>query len=211
MGPVTPVPDPPPDLRNEKRALRTQIAAKRLALAPDAGATVGRRAAKLFLRDPRCAAAERVGLYAALLDEPATRPLFDALRAEGRHVLMPRCIASARLEFAPVDRWDELQAGRYGVPEPVAATWNEQWRRTDVVVVPGLAFDRAGGRLGRGRGYYDHTFDGDRGSLPCLIGFAFAFQIVEEVPMSSLDRQIDGLLTEDGLSWCSGATQAPGE
>ena len=70
-----------------------------------------------------------------------------------------------------------------------------------MVLVPGLAFDDGGGRLGRGMGYYDRSFEGCVRGAPWLLGFAFAFQIVERVPMESLDRRVDGVVTEVGLSW----------
>ena len=69
----------------------------------------------------------------------------------------------------------------------------------DVVVVPGVAFDRAGGRLGRGRGYYDRAFPVGEADAPRLVGFAYAVQLVEHVPCDSRDRRVDAIVTEEGV------------
>ena len=68
-----------------------------------------------------------------------------------------------------------------------------------LVLVPGLAFDAHGGRLGRGAGYYDRALSGSAGVRPVCFGFGFAFQVVAEVPMESRDRFMDAILTEQGL------------
>ena len=73
--------------------------------------------------------------------------------------------------------------------------------------VPGMAFDAAGGRLGRGRAHYDRTFP-EHAESPCLVGVAFARQVVAEVPRDSHDRAMDAIVTEDGLRWIDGAAPA---
>jgi 5-formyltetrahydrofolate cyclo-ligase len=100
----------------------------------------------------------------------------------------------ARLEFAPVERWDELVAGRYGVLEPPEALGRVELRAGDAVIVPGVAFDEAGHRLGRGMGYYDRTFSGAGG--PLLVGLAYEFQVRSSVPFGERDRGMDVILTE---------------
>jgi 5-formyltetrahydrofolate cyclo-ligase len=69
----------------------------------------------------------------------------------------------------------------------------------DAVVVPGIAFDEAGHRLGRGRGYYDRTFPPEAISAPWLFGFARDFQVVDHVPHGARDRRMDAVVTERGV------------
>lgn len=146
--------------------------------------------------------AHRVGAFAAMAVEPATRPLAEAVLAHGRCMLMPRCTRASVMEFAPIMAWDDLEPGRYGLREPTAPAWTGAWQLGDLVLVPGLAFDERGGRLGRGAAYYDRFFAETVRGAPRLIGFGFSFQIVNEVPMDVHDRRLDGVLTEAGLMWC---------
>lgn len=94
--------------------------------------------------------------------------------------------------------WDALRRGRFGVLEPPAGAVVRP-QAGDVVVVPGVAFDRDGGRLGRGRGYYDRAFPVGAEEAPRLVGFAYSVQLVERVPCDSRDRRMDAIVTEDGV------------
>jgi 5-formyltetrahydrofolate cyclo-ligase len=138
-------------------------------------------------------AAGTVGLYAALPDEVPTRALFESLRRSGRSALLPRIVGD-RLEFVPVERWEELVPGRYGVLAPPAA--RAAVSAIDLALVPGRAFDRAGRRLGRGGGHYDRTFACDTGEHPVLIGIAYEVQMVEEVPRAAHDARVSAVVTE---------------
>lgn len=184
----------------EKRLLRARLEAER-ALSAAAAANAGSAALAHLQTDGRWRAATCVGLFAAIRGEPETRPIFEALVARGSTVVLPRCIDGHRLEFAPIDDWGELGPGRYGVAEPRSEARSGLWGLGDLVLVPGVAFDRKGGRLGRGHGYYDRSFGDQPRGRPWLLGFGLELQIVEHVPMESFDRAMDGILTEAGLRW----------
>ena len=78
---------------------------------------------------------------------------------------------------------------------------------SDVVLLPGLAFDRRGGRLGRGGGHYDRAF-ASRGPGPWLVGLGYSFQWVDEVPCDdSRDRRVDAIVTENGWVWRAGGAE----
>ena len=172
------------------------MGARRRALAPalaaGAGAAVAARveALEVFAR------ARRIALYAALPDEVPTRLLFEAVRRHGKSALFPRQ-AGDRLEFAPVERWEELRPGRYGVLEPPPGAAGDA--RADLVLVPGVAFDRRGHRLGRGGGAYDRTFAAEVGEDVVLIGVAYELQLVDEVPHGPGDRRLHAVVTERAL------------
>jgi 5-formyltetrahydrofolate cyclo-ligase len=74
-------------------------------------------------------------------------------------------------------------------------------------VVPGVAFDPAGYRLGHGKGYYDRAFAAELGDSPTLVGFGYEFQIVEAVPHDQRDRQMDAIVTDQKVRDCSGCLQ----
>lgn len=188
------------DLAAAKRKLRRAMVERRQAVTAAAARAAARAVADHLLADPRVCAAPRVALYAALPDELPTLPLFGALGVLGRQRLLPR-ILSGEIEFAAVESWEELRPGFFGVLEPPEERLPVEPAAGDVVIVPGVAFDACGQRLGRGKGYYDRAFSDARGALPLLIGAGYEAQIVPAVPHDSRDRSMDAIVTERGLRW----------
>jgi len=180
--------------------LRRELLARRKQLAPDARVAAGEAVAHHVLQLPQVARAARIALYAALSDELPTRPLFEALASLRCERLLPR-VEGSRLVFVPISAWDELVPGAFRVPEPPGTP--VRLRPGDVAVVPGVAFDRAGNRLGRGSGHYDRTF---AGSGPLLVGIGFQLQLVASVPHDSRDRPMDVIVTELGPLFAEGKT-----
>lgn len=191
-----------PDPSQAKERLRRLIRARRAAQTSREHAAAGVAVAIRLLRDVDLARRERWALYASLPDELSTRPLFDLLRARGRVTLLPR-IRGPQLEFARVREWGDLRGGPHGILQPPVATPESRLRPDDVVVLPGLAFDPGGHRLGRGRGYYDRAF-GAFGGSPLRIGVGHAWQILERVPHDSRDRRVDAIVTEHQFLWPRG-------
>lgn len=196
-------PMPTPSLELEKRALRAELRVRVAEAAAMGGAAAGVVAAEAVVGSAAFRNAKCVALYAAFPNELPTRSLFDAILDSGKQALFPRCVAES-LEFAPVGSWAELVEGSYGTQEPAAWLPGRPLATSDLVLVPGLGFDRRGGRLGRGRGYYDRTFAS--GAVPFLCGLAYAAQIVESVPTGSYDVQMNAIATENGWSPVETAT-----
>jgi len=146
--------------------------------------------------------ASTVALFSTLGGEVDTEPLIRLARLDGKRTLFPRMIPGPSLEFACVEGPDSLQPGRYGVFEPDRSCLSQTLTSDVVVFVPGMAFDRLGGRLGRGAGYYDRAFAETelKSDRPELIGVGFAMQIVASVPMGSIDVRVDRIVTENGFS-----------
>lgn len=151
--------------------------------------------ARAVLGEDRVRGAPRVGLYAAFDGELPSRAIFEALRAVPAVRLLPRLRAGV-LEWARVDDWDDLVPARFGVLEPVSSP-TETLTPNDVVLLPGLAFDSHGWRLGRGGGHYDRAFPPGT-DAPWLVGVAYAFQWIPDVPHDSGDRRVDAVVTEIG-------------
>ncbi|OKP82025.1 hypothetical protein A3844_24530 [Paenibacillus helianthi] len=196
-----------------KRNLRAERAAVRDGIASDVrdfkSAQVCRYAHEWMQKEK----AASLLAYVPFRSELDCRALIAEAWAHGREVLLPRVLSEAEtISFHPVSSWEELAPGAYGILEPLASTGNEQEKGTlrlpDVVFVPGLAFDRQGGRLGYGRGYYDRLrASWQQGSTlarkpPVWIGLAFSQQLVPEVPMDDHDAFMDMLITEDGIIHC---------
>lgn len=185
------------DLAERKQELRSRLRARRLQVSPSAAQAAGEAVARHLESAPELRAARRVALYAPLPGEVPTAPLFALCRVLGKRTLVPR-VRRNRLEFVAVPGLDELRPGRYGVPEPSAERAAEPLEVDDLVLLPGLAFDRHGHRLGRGAGFYDRTFPAGR-TGPHLFGIGFAFQLVQTVPSGPGDRAVDAVVTEAGL------------
>jgi 5-formyltetrahydrofolate cyclo-ligase len=162
-----------------------------------AEAEAAARAAAVRLGEaPEFGRSGRVALYAAVRGELSTRPLFDAILAAGKPALLPALDpGSRRLTFRPVRAWEELRRGELGVPEPPGGV-AEPLGPDDLIVVPGLAFDRCGNRLGSGAGWYDRTFPPGADGGPMLVGYGYEVQIVTEVPHGTGDRAMELVVTE---------------
>jgi 5-formyltetrahydrofolate cyclo-ligase len=185
------------DLTAQKRAARTAAqAARARASAEDAGAA--RRAAAHVLEAVaphhwvRC-----VSGYLPIQSELDPRPAMLALAGLGFRVAVPEIVApGAPLAFRGWTPEAATRRGPLGVEVPVEAEGVEP----DLLLVPLLAFDRRGHRLGYGGGYYDRTIAGLRARRQVLaLGFAHAAQELERVPDNDTDMRLDGIVTESGL------------
>ena len=187
------------DGADAKRRLRATMAARRQRISPGDAAAAAAAVADSVLEEPRVRSAKRIALYAALEDETPTRPIFEVLRRRAAVCLLPR-FEDRVMKWARVESWEGLAHGRFGVLEPSIAG-AEVLTPGDVVLLPGLAFDRRGWRLGRGGGHYDRAFpSGVPG--PWLVGVGYSFQWVDDVPHDdSRDRRVDAIVTENGWVW----------
>lgn len=217
----------PPDAE-ARQALRRAMLARRAALPPDEAARLGHAAQDALLASPAWQSARQVLLYVAVRNETATARLLDAAWADGKQVLLPRCLTPAaapgatgsaspaadcdnEMCLAPCACAADLTPGRYGIAEPDparcpaidmdAAPGLAPNFAPDLAVIPGVAFDRRGNRLGHGAGYYDRFLAHPAMVLTALVGLAYAFQIVPALPVAPWDRPVHALCTEEGLTW----------
>ncbi|PZD95077.1 5-formyltetrahydrofolate cyclo-ligase [Paenibacillus sambharensis] len=182
------------------------MAAKRDSLAPEERHRRSEEACTRAADWLSAAGAGSVMLYVGFRSELDTRPLIATCWSLGIEVIVPRSNPADRsMELFRLRSWEELAAGAYGILEPspeLAAPWPDS-RLPDIVVTPGLAFDRSGGRLGYGGGYYDRLrarFDEaeQSGRATQWVGLCYEFQLVSEVPMEDHDARLHGLITETG-------------
>jgi len=178
-----------------KARQRLQMLARLRAVDPVASEAAGRAVTQHVLAWPGLLPGRRVALYAALKDEMPTSTLMEALRGRGHPLLLPRGVGN-RLEFVEMTDSVPLVRGSFGVLEPSRTVESSILRVEDLVLTPGVAFDRTGCRLGRGGGWYDRSLDA---SLRDVFGVAYAFQLVERLPAAEKDRSVRGVFTEEGL------------
>jgi 5-formyltetrahydrofolate cyclo-ligase len=130
-------------------------------------------------------------LYSALPDEVPTQKLFDEFLAQGKTVLLPRVVSDTDMELRRYTGRHDLQEGAYGIMEPTGELFTD-YDAIDVAIVPGMAFDADGHRLGRGKGYYDRFLS----RVPNIykIGLCFSWQMVDCVPSDEHDIMMDEVI-----------------
>jgi len=178
-----------------KRALREHQRELRARLAPAAGLALVPHLEPLW----------RSGLVVSgfwpIEDEIDLRPALAAAASAGCEVVLPVTPRRGNpLRFRRMGEPAGLVPGPFGTRQPPES---EPERTPDLMLVPLLAFDRAGGRLGYGGGFYDRTLVLLRGGQPGVraVGCAYAAQEVEAVPMEPFDQRLDAVVTEVGLFW----------
>ncbi len=182
-----------------KSTLRAILRQRRARLGPVVLRAASDRIQRAILRLPEWRQARRVCLYLALPGEPRTARLLRACRESGRMVLIPAYNPAARRYMpARLDPDTVVRPGRGSVPEPVRPRWAPRLA-VDLVIVPGLAFDRSGRRLGRGGGHYDRLLAGRALRGAFKIGLALEAQVAPRVPAERHDVAMDAVATEAGI------------
>ena len=162
-------------------------------------AEAGDRAQERFLREYPPRAGMAAALYCALAGEVPTERIRHAYLAAGALLYYPRVAGGRTLAFYPHREGDAWETGPYGILEPSNPTGVEpRLSGWDIIVVPGLAFDRRGNRLGHGFGYYDRFLGTLPESVP-RVGLAWASQRIPEVPVDAWDVPVHALVTEEGV------------
>lgn len=133
-------------------------------------------------------------LYSALPDEVSTQALIDELAAQGKTVLLPRVISDTDMELRRYSGPADLQQGSFGIWEPTGELFTD-YDTIDVAVIPGMAFDNEGHRLGRGKGYYDR-FLAKLSPTTYKIGLCFSWQRVDHVPTDAHDIPMDEVIEQ---------------
>jgi 5-formyltetrahydrofolate cyclo-ligase len=175
---------------------------RRLAVDPETARFSGRAVAGHLAGTTEYRRCRRIVAYTALAGELPLGDVIECARSDGKTLLWPRLRRDGGLDFAPCERVEELVPGRYGVREPPHATPAATPGPDVLLLVPGLAFDAAGGRLGRGGGAWDRALARARGAI--AFGVGYEFQVVNAVPRETHDRSVDALLTERGVRRCGG-------
>ena len=177
----------------EKLELRQTMLAKREAMSPQSVALASEQIVRNLLQDLGMRKASEVALYASFRQEVETWALLDALLSQGKQVYFPRMAHDEKLVFVPIEKREQLKPGRFSVLEPDPALPAVLLEKLDLIVVPGLAFDPRGGRLGLGKGYYDRVLKDFQGQS---VGLAYDFQVLSHLPLEAWDKSVDRVFTE---------------
>jgi 5-formyltetrahydrofolate cyclo-ligase len=139
--------------------------------------------------------AKVVGAYFAFGSEVTTELIIEYSKILGKKIALPR-VEEDRITFYELSSTKSLIKSRFGVMEP---TPYEQIDEINILVVPGIAFDKKGNRLGYGKGFYDRLLSGKRTFFS--IGLAYSFQLLENLPHDKHDKRLDAIASEDGIHY----------
>jgi len=189
------------DLREAKKERRRQIAAALAGLSAEKRAADSARICAQLREFPAWRQARWVLLFAPMPEEPDIWPLLAEALAASKIAALPRFnrhtrgYAAARVQSLPED----VAVGHYGIREPVTRCPPLALSGFDLILVPGVAFDSRGGRLGHGKGYYDRLLSSVRG-VKC--GVAFTEQLAGEIPVGPADVRMNFVVTPEGCAKC---------
>jgi len=197
-------------MEEKKRKLRQEFLKKRNSLSRDEIDFKSEKIEKVLFALPEFQRAKTVMFYVSFCSEVETEKMIRNALNLRRRVVVP-AVEGGKIVVSEIKNFKkELTKGSFGIREP-----KKEFRRRvdqkdiDLVIVPGVAFDKTGGRLGYGRGYYDRFLRSKsirlrRGySHQCaLIGLAFDLQITEKIPLVEKDVKVDKIVTEIGIINC---------
>jgi len=186
----------------DKKRLRGEMLARRGRLDEGAVDQASRGVAELIRSMAEWRTVREALVYWPKGGEVDVRPLVHELWQRGCRVLLPRCRPDARgvMDLACVACEDDLAPGPYSLLEPDARRCPSLAACSpDLALIPGVSFDRRGFRLGFGGGYYDRLLASGTMGRPLLVGIAYTFQLVDELPLQPWDMPVDIVCTEEEL------------
>jgi len=176
----------------EKERIRRELSQKRLLLCKDELSKRSSRIESNLLKLPELSKAKTLLFYYPIKGEPNLLNLAQKLIAEGRVVAFPKVEGKELLPLR-VNSLKELYPGKFSIPEPPLEP-SRLLKELDLVLVPGIAFDRYGFRVGYGGGYYDRFLE--KFEVKTKIGVCFSFQLLPELPREPFDQPVDLVVTE---------------
>lgn len=183
------------DHAERRRAMRRELRQRRAALSPEEQAAVSAAVESQLAKIAALSRSSVVGGYRAIRGEVDIDAALSRLHDDGAMVTVPR-VSGDHMDFLPWTSGSETITGSFGIDEPINGE-PVQFSRHDVVLVPLVAFDETGQRLGQGGGFYDRVIAAAGAARPLLIGVAHAFQQVRSVPVEAWDMPLDAVVTEE--------------
>lgn len=183
-----------------KKRFRHEFSAARSSLSQSEVNKASERIANLLIELPAYKSAQSIGLYFPIKNEVDTCSIFKNATATGKDVYYPR-VDGHLLSFHEVNRVESLKTGTFWVPEPNENSPAISTEDLDLLIIPGLVFNLAGGRIGYGKGFYDRSAKFVK--LEKRIALAYSFQIQNSIPVSTSDADIGYLITELGIFSCA--------
>ena len=183
---------------NMKNQIREQNKSKRRAMSKDEAREKSKAAARAFTECEIYKNAKQIMVYLPLGNETDTRDVVLAAFRDGKSLVLPVTDTKTGIITPCIYEKDtELIKGEFSVSEPESIVPADM-SKTDVVLVPGIAFDKSGNRVGFGKGCYDRLL---KDTTAVKVGFCYDFQICDEIPACDHDVKMDFLVTENGIKY----------
>jgi 5-formyltetrahydrofolate cyclo-ligase len=146
--------------------------------------------------------AKTILFYVSYNNEVFTHEMIKESLEIKKQVVVPKTVINKRtILCSSLTKWDDLLAGAYNILEPRQECLNEVSPESiDLIIIPGIAFDCQGSRIGYGMGYYDRLLEKKMNTH--RLGLAFEFQIVENIPTESHDVKVEKIVTEERIITC---------
>lgn len=195
-------------LRAAKQALRKEIKRRVAALSKEEKARQAHVVSKKLLRHPKYVSSKRIAVFLSMDDEVCTQEIIKDVFRLGKSCFIPRYEGGSNhmdmLKLSSLQDMETLPLTSWNIRQPAADDNSREEALTegglDLILMPGLGFDRSGNRLGRGKGFYDTYLERcirhPKGK-PYTIALAFKEQLCQEIPVNDNDVHIDEVLYED--------------
>lgn len=140
--------------------------------------------------------AANVYLYASYNQEVITYEIINHCLKENKYVAVPKVIGDM-MEFHEISSIRQLKPGAYGILEPSINNpvyKKKRWKRKNLMILPGLVFDKSGARIGYGGGFYDRYIDNHPNRVGLKVAFAYDFQVMDSIVMETFDKRVDKII-----------------
>jgi 5-formyltetrahydrofolate cyclo-ligase len=184
------------DQRTRKQEIRKEVLSRRKELPEEVRRAASHAIVEKIIRSSRFISAQTVFSFVPFGDEVDISTLIEECWKKGKAVYVPKVNKpEKRMELYRIFRWEDLEIGHYGIREPREGCPGLSGEKIDLILMPGVAFDRNKRRIGYGAGYYDRFLNGlaDR---PYLLAPIFQIQLIHEVPTDPWDMPVDAIVTE---------------
>lgn len=193
-----------------KQTLRQQLLARRRALNRSTWLENSRLAQERILDLKEYKQAGCIALYSPISNEIDTTAILQAVFSAGKRALYP-VVLEKEMTLRQIDHLEQLREGRFGIFEPGNVGHDHQAEEVDLMVIPGVGFDRTGHRIGFGKGYYDR-FLCHPAQRPALVGLCHDFQLISgDLPADRHDIRMDIIVTEQRVIYCGSNRSHPGD
>lgn len=189
------------DSRSNKKLIRENMFKKRSELNGKDALKFSKLISDKLCESKEFTKAKTIALYSSKGNEVSTKEIFSNAINLGKKVFFPKtCSETRALTFFEVLDLEDLIIGEFSIMEPKGDTEDTETKNIDLIIVPGLAFDKLGTRLGFGMGCYDTALAHYNGTIA---GLSYEFQFVDTLPKESFDKPINLLITENNIHYFS--------
>ena len=183
----------PHSVRDEKKALRRKFATQRQTIPESERLEKSRAICNNFLSSMAYEHSDTILLYYSINSEVDTQELIDTVLKSGKRLALPVCRENSEMVFRYIQSRDDLTKGFFSALEPKSNLEEFKGAKHTVCVIPAIAFDKEGYRIGYGKGYYDRFL---KGISAKTAGFSYNFSLADNLPYEKTDVPLDYVITE---------------